>query len=126
MRKMNKVYFGILLFLSSCMAKHTDANQVQLLKTKLLIAERALRKEQKEIEHLQQELFDAELNLIEMRLTLFEQRWKKEGTAEESSTLFLQEREALHQMIQAGLPRAQMLLDRILQLITQISDTNNS
>ena len=114
-------------------ANRRQKHKAALLHKKLVVAERKLHETQEETERLRQALCEAELNAIETDLDLLEQKWQTnpqqlaaslQGTA---PTLFLEEREVLHTIIdldQSSM-RAQFLLDRFLQLITQLSDTRN-
>lgn len=138
-----KFLFLLLLF-SSCavrdqmIASHTflsgsDRKQKQkviVLQKKLEMAERSLAKSKADVEDLRGLLYDAQLDSIETRLEVLEQRWQIDPVAlsqalyQETARLFLEEREILYRILQAGVSvhRAQSLIDRILQLITQIND----
>lgn len=104
--------------------------KVVVLQKKLALAERTLAKAQAEAEDLRGLLYDAELDSIESRVAILERRWQIDPVAlsqvlyQETARFFLEEREILYQILQAGVSvhRAQNLIDRILQLITQIND----
>lgn len=101
------------------------------LQKKLNNAQKTLSEDQQDIERLRAQLGEAKLNSIESQIVFFEKKWRNEpqrliqSTRREISSLMLDEREQLSHMIQEGTneARAQMLLDRILQLITQLSDS---
>jgi hypothetical protein len=105
--------------------------KAQVMRKKLTKAEQALAEEQKTIELMRSELFDAELNAIESQVERLEKRWKHNPASLtmlmqcDIAKLFLDERETLNRMIRANenTLRAQNLLDRILQLITQLSSS---
>src|SRR5690606_6929270 len=139
-----KLVLALAILLSSCsvcdqmIANHSflsvpDRKQKQkvvVLQKKLELAERTLSKNQLEVEDLRGLLYDAQLDSIESRVTILERRWQVDPMAlsqalyQETARLFLEEREILYQILQAGVSihRAQSLIDRILQLITQIND----
>jgi len=141
---MKTVLFLSLLALSACSiqkqialnhsflsgSERKQKQKVIVLQKKLELAERALAKSQKELEALRMEFYDAELDSIESRLSALERKWQADPLAltnalyQETTRLFLEEREILYQILQAGVSmhRAQNLIDRILQLITQIND----
>lgn len=109
--------------------------KVTVLQKKLEAAELEQKKAEEEVERLLKEVSDAQLALIRKRVDSYEQQIQKLQTDPqkyaqllqlESSTLFLKEREMLHQMIQTGPSpsafEAQVVLDRILRMITEISD----
>ena len=101
------------------------------LQKKLAKAEQTLVQDQQTIEEMRQKLSGAQLDAIESQVERLENRWRQDPSCSsllmrhEISRLFLDEREALSRMIQSGSNalRAQVLLDRILQLITQMSDS---
>jgi len=122
---------GILcLFLfSSCASKQHDRSIC--FQRKLLIAEHLLSETQEEVNQLRERLFEAKLQLIEVQIEDLEKKWKTNAEdlvsilQPNAAFLFLEEREALHQIIQESGPtilRAQSLLDRLLRLITQLSN----
>lgn len=136
--------FLFLLFLSSCAVRDqvivsntflsgSDRKQKQkviVLQKKLEMAERAFAKSKADVEDLRGLLYDAQLDSIETRLEVLERKWQSDPVAlsqalyQETARLFLEEREILYQILQAGVSihRSQSLIDRILQLITQIND----
>lgn len=112
-------------------ADRKQKQKVLFLQKKLLVAEREFLREQEDLEALRNALCDAQLSLIESELERLENRWRSDP-AELTSAFFcdaplllFEEREQLYRIIQAGpdVPRAQNLLDRILQMITQVSDS---
>lgn len=132
------------LFLFSCTATQEIAREagfqspvdrkqkqkVVFLSKKLAQKEKELLKEQEETDLLRLHLSEAELDLIEQQLEQLEAKWQenprrlKETIQSREPDLFQDEREKLYHLIQSG-PysyRARGLLDRILQLITQLGD----
>jgi hypothetical protein len=104
--------------------------KVILLAKRLAHKEKELLREQEETDSLRLHLSEAELDLIELELGQLEKKWEenprrlKETVKSGNVDLFLDEREKLYRFIQSG-PysyRARALLDRILQLITQLGD----
>lgn len=102
-----------------------------LLQKKLDKAQHTLSEDEKTIERLRLQLCEAELNAIESKVKSFESQWLSnpqrliQSVRPEFSKLFLEERETLSRIIHGGadVQRAQALLDRVLQLITQLSDS---
>lgn len=90
------------------------------LQKKLELAEKEQQKVETEVEKLAASIDEAQLALIRRQIDDVE-RGKEKGAA-----LFMEEREALYRMIQAGPSQvafeAQLELDRILQIITEFSD----
>jgi galactokinase/mevalonate kinase-like predicted kinase len=115
-----------LLFLGCNRSTDFSADQLKVLQSQLIHAERALLKDQEEVDRLRAQLYEAELVAIEKRIDFFERTWQIQSI-QHSNALFLKEREILHRIIQSGpfAARASDLLDRILHLITQVSDANN-
>ena len=111
-------------------ANHKLKQKTAVLQKKLENAEHSLLEDQSAIERLRSELCHAELNVIEIQIENFEQKWQidpqkmMQWTHNDSTTLFHEEREILNRIIRNGpdVARAQGLLDRILKLITQVSD----
>lgn len=130
--------FFFLLLLSGCFntIKLQDAavaqtlspkrqkQKIASLQKKLEAAEREQRAAQSEVEKLALEIEEAQIALIRRQVDDYE---KKAGLA---SDLFLEEREALYQIIRSGPGpasfEAQVELDRILRLITERSDESKS
>lgn len=112
------------------LAPGKQKQKVALLQKKLIAAEKAREKAASEVETLQDLVNAAELALILSQIATYEQQLTKHSVHPqlEASTLFLKEREALHQMIQSGPSpaafEAQVVLDRILRMITALSDHN--
>lgn len=98
--------------------------RISTLQKKLELAEKERLKVQSEVEQLALEIDRAQLALIRKQLDKYEQ--KKEKTP----SLFLEEREVLYRMIQSGASpssfEAQVELDRILRIITALSDEKKS
>ena len=142
---MNRFLVALLLFCSACTAKQQVSLQTAfhpqgdvklkqkaiLLQKKLDKAQRTLSEDEQTIERLRSELCDAELNAIESKVESFESQWRGnpqrliQSIRPEFPKLFLSERETLSRIIHKGpdIRRAQALLDRVLQLITQLSDS---
>jgi hypothetical protein len=142
---MKKITFLLVsLFLASCSVREQIAAQtaflsghdrkqkqkVFVLQKKLEMSERTLAKSQDEVDLLLGHLCDAQLESIELQVEQLERRWQIDPISlsqtlyAETSRLFLDERETLYQILQRGIcvHRAQNLIDRILQLITQVND----
>jgi hypothetical protein len=105
------------------------------LKKKLEIAERGRQQIEVELENLTVEIHQATLSLIRKQLDGYEKQLAELLASPQRSAqlkhteigrLFLQEREALHEIIQDGPSAAafdaQTELDRILRMITQLSE----
>lgn len=121
-----------LLFLTSCFTHSLDQpiaqgpspkkqkQKIIALQKKLEQAEKEQLKVQSEVEKLSAEINEAQLSLIRRQIDQYERK------AHKTPQLFLDEREALYQMIQTGPSpaafEAQVELDRILRLITELSD----
>lgn len=128
-------YIPFLLLLTSCFAPlHLQSplaqslspkkqkQKIAALQKKLEIAQKEQRQAVTAVETLVFELEDAQLALIRRQLDDYERKQNK------TAHLFLDEREALYKIIQAG-PNAasfaaQQELDRILRLITERSEIN--
>ena len=140
-----RVFLGFcLLLLTSCgfvqqsyvalaTTNRKQKYKTTLLQKKLAIAEKKLQESQEETDRLRFALCEAELNAIETDLDLLEQKWQVNPELLAASlqaaapNLFLEERETLHTImdLDRSSTRAQFLLDRYLQLITQLSDTTH-
>lgn len=94
--------------------------KISNLQKKLELAAREKEKVESDIERLQREIDEAKLSLIRKQIDDYEKRKEKQ------STLFMEEREALYRLIQSGdsskAIEAQVELDRILRIITELSD----
>lgn len=94
--------------------------KIAVLQKKLEQAEKEQQKALTEVERLAAEIEQAKLALIRKQIDKYEHKTEK------AVSLFLEEREALYQMIQTGPSpsafEAQVELDRILRLITELSD----
>ena len=142
---MRSLFF--LLFLTGCtlpsagsdlLVKLSPTKQKQkiaFLQKKLDFAEKEQKKVAEEIDFLHEEIKQAELAFVrrivfetEEKLRKFEENPlnRSKFTESQISHLFLEEREILHRMIQAGPTpaslEAQGVLDQILRLITSLSD----
>lgn len=101
--------------------------KIGFLQKKLLLAEKEEEKLRAEVERLGSEVCQAQLTLIRRQIDEYEESVRKQGKKVDElqlGNLFLKEREQLHRMIQSGSSvfDAQLVLDRILQLITELSD----
>lgn len=120
-----------LLFLSSCFtagepllvqgpSPKKQKQKIAVLQKRLESAEKEQKKIETDVERLSTEINEAELALIRRQLDDHERR------AEKAPTLFMEEREALYRMIESGPSpaafEAQVELDRILRLITELSE----
>ncbi len=98
--------------------------KIAFLQKKLKIAEKEQQKIVSEVERISQEIDEAQIALIHKQLDEYKRR---EG---QDMTLFMEEREALYKMIQSGPSPsafdAQVELDRILRIITELSDGERS
>ncbi len=94
--------------------------RVSNLQKRLEVAAKEKVKAESEIERLQKELDEAKLALIRRQLDDYERHRSK------PPTFFMEEREALYQLVQAGPSaialEAQGELDRILRIITELSE----
>jgi hypothetical protein len=101
--------------------------KIVLLQKKLQHAEKEQKKINAQVEKLGDEMREAELAYIRKQIDSFEDLIRKQPSKIadfESAELFLDEREKLHRMIQSteSVYEAQIILERILQLITQLGD----
>ncbi len=101
--------------------------KIALLQKKLHLAEKEEKKIHMQVERLSDEMHEARLRLIRKQIDEYEEMIRKNPRKKkdlDSGELFLEEREQLHRMIQSGASsfEAQLVLDRILQLITNLSD----
>ena len=101
--------------------------KIAFLQKKLNLAEKEEKKIKNQIDQLSDEVREAELSYIRREVDRLEDlvrnNPKKKATLD-SSSLFVEERETLHRMIQnTQYPfEAQVVLDRILQFITELSN----
>lgn len=132
---MNK--FFIFIFLTSCglrtspnvadLAPSKQKQKIALLQKKLQFAEKEQKKIKAQVERLSDEMREAEIAYIRKQIDDYEEIIRKYPSKKadfDSVDLFLEEREKLHRMIQSSEStyEAQIVLDRILQLITELSD----
>lgn len=106
--------------------------KIAFLQKKLEMAEKEQRKAVTEVGRLGEELYTAELHLIQRQIADFENLLlQSQGDSKyrirlpaDRTQLFLKEREMLQQMMENGPPsaalEAQLVLDRILRFITEI------
>lgn len=128
---MKYLIFLFPVFLSSCfgdgesfliqsLSIRKQKQKIAFLQKKLQLAQREKEQAEDYAENLVQEINEAELNLIRNQLNKYEKNKKKDPA------LFMNEREALYRMIQSGPSpaafEAQVELDRILRIITELSD----
>jgi hypothetical protein len=133
------------VFLCACSIKHESDSfaevrwqndqklkqKVLVLQKKLQKAEKTLSEDGRAIQQLRVQIYNAQLNAIEAKVECFEKKWQSDPQRlamtlkKERSNLFEEERQMISLIIQDGFDslRAQVLLDRILLLITQISDS---
>jgi hypothetical protein len=123
--------YVIPFFLSSCfggselllvqgLSNRKQKQKIAFLQKRLKIAEQGKLTAERAVEELAREIDEAELTLIRRQLNAYEKREEKHPN------LFAKEREALYRMIQTGPSpsafEAQVELDRILRMITELSD----
>ncbi|MBX7067345.1 MAG: hypothetical protein K1X28_08950 [Parachlamydiales bacterium] len=98
--------------------------KISNLQKKLEVASKEKEKAETEVERLQREIDEAKLALIRRQVDDYESRKDKR------SALFMEEREALYRLIQSGDSakafEAQVELDRILRIITELSDEDKN
>lgn len=136
---MNKILFIFLLtscgFRSSpdvaALPPTKQKQKIALLHKKLQLAEKEQKKLKAEVDRLSDAMREAELAYIRKQIDDYEDLIRKHPSKKadfESAELFLEEREKLHRMIQSSesIYEAQVVLDRILQLITELSDQRPS
>lgn len=121
-------------FISQDIPLSKQRQKIAFLQKKLNLAEKDQRKAVDEVERLEGELYAAELHLIHRQLSQFETLLSqvrddpRQGMRLplDRAQLFLKEREMLQQMMENGPPpaamEAQLVLDRILRLITDATD----
>ncbi len=121
-----------LLLLAACFSSSSDApiaqapnprkqrQKIALLEKRLEAAEKQQQKALTEVERIAAEINQAKLALIRRQVDKFQEKEAK------APSLFLEEREALYRIIQEGPSpsafEAQVELDRILRIITELSD----
>jgi hypothetical protein len=132
---MRKIF--LLILLSSCgmrtcpnvheLAPTKQKQKIALLQKKLQLAEKEQKKWTTQIERLGDEMREAELAYIRKQVDDYKELIRKQPSKKadfDSVDLFCDEREKLHRMIQSkeSTFEAQGILDRIFQLITELSD----
>ena len=114
--------------------------RISLLQKKLESAERELKSAQDEVDYLHRELHQSQLALIAKQIENYEVQMRKMQTdpfrlvhyraQEEKIAPFLKEREMLQQMMESGPSpeafEAQVVLDRILRMITELRDVEET
>lgn len=132
------LFKNCLIFLVSCSSVRTSQHtqeltptkqkqKIALLQKKLQLAEKEYGKLKIQIDRLSDEMRETELAYIRKQIDEFEDLIRKHPSKKadfDSADLFLEEREKLHRMILGNESpyEAQIVLDRILQLITELSD----
>lgn len=133
---MKRLSLIALLVLNSCFYASNDSlvmqgmspkkqkQRIAFLQKKLEVAEKEQKKCAEEVERISTEIDEVQLSLIRKQVDDYERKNEK------SVRFFLEEREALYRMIQAGPSpaslEAQVELDRILRIITELSDTSKN
>ncbi len=125
--------------LTSSLSVTKQKQRISFLQKKLEIAERELKKEREEVEKLHSELHQSQLALIRKQIENCEQqirkcqadpRYKMQGFLGDEISLFLTEREILQSMLEDGPSpeafEAQVVLDRILRMITELRDVQET
>lgn len=128
----------ILLFLSSCVMLQTSdelaqvlpkakqKQKIALLEKKLQRAEKEQRKVEKEVGRLSNAVKEAQLSLIQKQIEEYRKAHPQKLNPDEIASCFFKEREILHEMVLDGPSftafEAQKVLDRLLEMITELSD----
>ena len=128
--------FFLLLVLASCSQRESSYSQelpptkqkqkIAFLQKKLQLAEREGKRVQTQIERLDEEVREAQIALIRKQVDDFEEMIRKNPKKKrelDAAEMFVEEQETLRRMIQNGasLFEAQLMLERILQLIANVS-----
>jgi hypothetical protein len=112
----------------SILSQKRQKQKLIVLQKKLEHAEKKQGSAQKEVEHLKDEMSQAELAVIRQAVEECEEKLARHYKTdhEHVANLFLNERESLHKMIQSGAAptsfQAQVVLDQILRMITNLSE----
>lgn len=129
--------FLVFLILVGCTSTQHMASLQEMsprkMKQKISLLEKKLRrvrdedeKTKSEISELIQEIYLTQLTLIENEVAESEKKLDRFYRPIDTAALFLKEREILHEIIQQGTlsmtQHAEALLDRILRIITVLSD----
>jgi hypothetical protein len=118
------------------MSVSKQKQRISLLQKKLEYAERGLKEAQDEVEELNTELHESQLALIAKQIENYEHQLRKTQEnpsrkfmgrmQEDKGAPFLKERELLQEMMENGPSpqafEAQVVLDRILRMITELKD----
>lgn len=104
--------------------------KISFLQRKLMIAEMQQEKIQTQVQRLRDDVREAELAYIRGQIDDYEELIRREPKAKshfDSAELFHEEREKLHRIIQSSdsTYEAQIVLDRILQLVTELGNDGN-
>jgi CRISPR/Cas system CMR subunit Cmr6 (Cas7 group RAMP superfamily) len=125
----------LLLLLASCglrttpnvaeLAPTKQRQKIALLQKKLQFAEKEQKKVNAQVERLGDEMREAELAYIHKQVDNYEELIRRQPSKMadfEPADLFLEERERLHKMIHSSesVYEAQVVLDRILQLMAEL------
>jgi len=128
---MKWTFIALIILLTSCFnmseqmivqgpSPKMQKQKIAVLQKKLESAEKAQKKIENSVEKLSFEIDEAQLALIRRQLDDHEINELK------NTTLFAEERESLYKMIESGPSpsacEAQVVLDRILRMITELSD----
>lgn len=106
-------YSIFFLLLASCFS---GPDSILVQREKITHLQKKLELAQIDIKNLRREIDYAKLVLIRKQIDEYER------TEVKPSPFFMEEREALYELIQAGHLEAQNELDRILRMITELSD----
>ncbi len=134
-----KKFFPLLLLLTACsqtpkddygvaVSQKRQKQKLTVLQKKLGFAEKLQTKIQDEVDKLKEEMSQAELAMIRAAVEEREAKLARYQHDEQDhiASLFLNEREALHRMVQSGSAptsfQAQVVLDQILRMITNLSE----
>lgn len=130
-------YFFSVIFLHSCgssaflttqeIPPTKQKQRIAFLQKKLQLAAKEEQKIHEQVEKLGDEVREAQLAYIRGQIDTYEAHLSKQFKRRpdwENGDLFYKERELLHQMIQNGHSsfEAQLVLDRILQVITELNN----
>ncbi len=112
------------LLVLTCAATRQDSHLSEM-KEELKSAQKKLVQQKAHVEHLQEEIARHEIALIQKEIALVDTVALQILSEDEWFTFFKQQREILNRIIRSNLScsaHAQEVLDKILTLITQVSD----
>ena len=125
--------------LAQNMSATKQKQRIALLQKRLEFAEKDLKKAHDEVEKLHGELHQTQLILIGKQIENYEKqmykfredpRYKAKAFQGDKISLFLKEREMLQEMMENGPSpeafEAQVVLDRILRMITELKDSQEN